>query len=387
MKIAIVRQRYNPFGGAERFVERASAALIAQGASLQIIAREWSGKSGSGKSGSDAGGDAPWLRCDPFYVGRTWRDAAFARAVCGLARGGRFDLVQSHERIACCDVYRAGDGVHAQWLDNRARTSGILRNALTACHPYHRYVLAAERRTFASPRLRAVICNSRMVRDEIRRRFNVDESKLHVIYNGVDLDYFNPSLRIEHRRALRAKLVIPEAAPTVLFVGSGFERKGLPQLLRAMVRLPPDTRLLVVGRDGAQRGLERLARSLGLGERVRWAGGQQDVRPWYGAADLFALPTLYDPFPNAALEALASGLPLVTSRSCGAAEIVEDGVSGHVCRDALDVDELAAALARTIRASGAMSAAARAAAEPFAIAAMAASLLELYRSLLEHSGA
>ncbi|OGA92416.1 MAG: hypothetical protein A3G27_08070 [Betaproteobacteria bacterium RIFCSPLOWO2_12_FULL_66_14] len=373
MKIAIIRQRYNPFGGAERFVARAAAALAAHGASVSVIARDWAG-----------GGEATaWLRCDPFYVGRVWRDAGFARAACAATRRGAFDLVQSHERIACCDIYRAGDGVHAQWLEHRERTLSGLRRWAVRWHPYHCYVLAAERRLFASPRLRAVICNSRMVRDEVQRWFGFDAAKLHVIYNGVDLDFFHPALRQQHCRDTRSALGIPAAARVVLFVGSGFERKGLPQLLAALHRLnDPRLHLVVVGKDRAERRLAHAAQLLGLGGRVHWPGPQTDVRPFYGAADCLALPTLYDPFPNAALEALASGLPVVTTTRCGAAELLQQGQSGYVCSDPDSIEALARSVAKAASGAPGMSAAARAAAERCGIDAMAEALLRLYATLM-----
>jgi UDP-glucose:(heptosyl)LPS alpha-1,3-glucosyltransferase len=374
MKLAIVRQRYNPFGGAERFVERAAAALRRQGAAITIISREWAG----------AEGNASWLRCDPFYVGRLWRDSSFAKAVCAAARPGKFDLVQSHERIACCDIYRAGDGVHAQWLEHRARRMSPSARRWLALNPYHRYVLAAEKRLFASPRLRAVICNSRMVRGEIRRWFAFDERKLHVIYNGVDLDAFHPRLKAEHRTALRERLGIPPAAPAILFVGSGFERKGLAQLIDAFALMPQrEARLLVVGKDASQAKLEARARSRGLAERVHWAGAQPDVRPWYGAADVFALPTLYDPFPNAMLEAMASGLAVITTQNCGAAELIQDGTNGYICREPSDPQELCRRLSDATAQSARLGGNARAAAEPFGITDTADALLRLYRLLLD----
>jgi hypothetical protein len=97
----------------------------------------------------------------------------------------------------------------------------------------------------------------------------------------------------------------------ILFVGSGYERKGLPTLLQALAAMERrDARLWVVGRDKQETLMRKLAQTLGIDQRVMFLGGQSDVRPFYGAADVFALPTLYDPFPNAALEAMASGLPL-----------------------------------------------------------------------------
>ena len=321
MRIALLRQRYNPYGGAERFIERAVAAL-GMDVALTVYAREW--------SGSGTGGAAV-VRCDPFYVGRLWRDWSYARAACRAAAADAPDLVQSHERIACCDIYRAGDGVHAQWLENRGATLGRLGRLGVALNPYHRYVLAAERRLFASPRLRAVICNSRMVREEIRRHFGVAEAKLHVIYNGVDLEAFHPRLREAHRHAMRVRLGIPEAALVHLFVGSGYERKGVFPLLRAFAAAPQrDAFLLVVGKDKAESRAVAFAGSLGIAGRVHFAGAQKEVAPWYGAADSFVLPTLYDPFPNAALEAMACGLPVITTRQCGAAELIDAGVEGYV---------------------------------------------------------
>jgi UDP-glucose:(heptosyl)LPS alpha-1,3-glucosyltransferase len=383
MRLALIRQRYNPYGGAERFVARALEALRGQGVAVTVIARQWD-MNGDLAGGASAGGPALELvRCDPYYLGRLWRDASFGRAACRAAAEGSFDLVQSHERIACCDIYRAGDGVHAQWLDNRRRALGCWGRLGIALNPYHAYVQRAERRLFSSPSLRAVICNSRMVAEEIRRRFAVSESRLHVIYNGVDLEAFNPRLRERYRAAMRARLGIAADDMLYLMVGSGFERKGVPQLLEALAR-PGNARarLVIVGADRRTGALRRRADALGVGPRVTFAGPQRDVEPWYGTADCFVLPTLYDPFPNAALEAMAAGLPVITSSSCGAAELVVNGQSGFVC-EALDIKELAEGMASIDPASArAMGERARAGVAGLGLAAMAERLLALYGSLL-----
>ena len=375
MQLALVRQRYNAYGGAERFIERAIDALEAQGVSVTLLAREWVGEPGR------------VVRCDPFHIGRVWRDWSFARAVCGELGRRSFDLVQSHERIACCDVYRAGDGVHAQWLANRRAALGPAGRLGIVLNPYHRYVLAAERRLFASRRVRAVICNSHMVKGEIRARFGLDERKLHVIYNGVDLEFFHPRLRGEHRARARAELGIPRDAVVWLFVGSGFERKGVFRLLPVFRRsADASAHLIVVGEDRAGARAKALARDLDVGERVHFLGGRKDVRPWYGAADAFVLPTLYDPFPNAALEAMACGLPVVVTVQCGAAELVRDGENGFVC-DARDEGSLASALAQAdaTRARD-MGARARETAARFGLDAMARELVALYRDLARGPG-
>ena len=381
MKIALIRQRYNPYGGAERFVERAMGALAAQNVEVTLFARAWLGA-------AELEGEVRLIRCDPCYIGRIWRDWSFARAVCAALESQHFDLVQSHERVACCDIYRAGDGVHRQWLANRSRAAGAWERLALALNPYHLYTKAAEKRLFESPRLRAVICNSNMVKEEVRRHFGLAEDKLHVIYNGVDLAAFNPALRGEWRARKRAELGISDSAMVFLFVGSGFARKGVPQLLRAMTGVR-GAHLIVVGADRELARMQSAAGDMKLSDRVHFTGGQDDVKPWYGMADCFVLPTLYDPFPNAALEAMASGLPLITTMQCGAAEFVESGVEGYVCRDALDVVELARCLnlAAAPGQSSKMGAAARRRVEPFDLEGMAQQLTRLYSDLLQKKSA
>ena len=361
MKLAIVRQKYTPFGGAERFIERALEALRAKNVDVSIIAREWQG-------------DVQGVRVNPFYLGRTWRDVGFARGVQRLMAQKRFDLVQSHERIPGCDIYRAGDGVHATWLELRNKPFDRLA-------PWHRYTLAAEAEMFRHPGLRAVICNSRMVKDDIARRFGVPDEKLQVIYSGVDLDAFHPRLREEHGFALRQKIGVGETAPVILFVGSGYERKGLPTLLHALSLMSrSDARLWVIGRDKHESLMRKLAQTLGVDDRVLFLGAQADVKPFYGAADVFALPTLYDPFPNAALEALACGLPLVTTTTCGAAELVTAD-NGRVISADDDV-ALAASLDALCGRAPAMRDAARASVAHLGLAQMAAQLMALYSRLV-----
>ncbi len=372
MKLALVRQKYTPYGGAERFMARAVSALRESGTDVAVIAREWQGD----QPGRD------FIRCNPFYLGRSWRDAGFAKCVQEIIAGGAFDLVQSHERIPGCQIYRAGDGVHATWLELRGRVQSPLARLATRAQLWHRYTLAAEAAMFRHPDLKAVICNSRMVRDDIAARFGVAHETLHVIHNGVDLESFHPDLCRVHRQRIRSELGIPLHAPLALFVGSGFERKGLPQLLEAFVRLPRrDAHLVVVGRDRQSESLRRSAQRSGIGARVHFVGGQTDVRPFYGAADVFALPTLYDPFPNAALEAMACGLPVVTSTTSGAAELIRTAENGFVV-DALNIEALAQSLAAAISAGESMAAAARATAEALPISATAEKLLALYQRLM-----
>jgi UDP-glucose:(heptosyl)LPS alpha-1,3-glucosyltransferase len=369
-RVALVRSRYDPAGGAERFVRNAMAALREQGASITIVTREWPRHEGGA------------VIVDPFHVGRLWRDWSFARAACRAMATRHFDLVQSHERIACCDIYRAGDGVHAQWLAERARVQGPIAAWVTRMSPHHRYVLAAEAALFASARLKAVICNSDMVRREIFDRFRTPPERLVLIRNAVDASVFHPGLRAESRDAVRQQLNLPRDAFIAVHVGSGFERKGVATLIDAVAKTRGRACAIVVGRDKhAPSYIARAARA-GLADRVRFVGAVSDVRPYYAAADAFVLASLYDPQPNAALEAMACGLPVVTTPKCGAAELLAEGESGYV-RDALDVAGMAEALDALREGNPArMGEQARAAVEPYTPAAMAGEYLALYERLL-----
>jgi UDP-glucose:(heptosyl)LPS alpha-1,3-glucosyltransferase len=372
VKLAIVRQRYNPFGGAERFVARSLPALERTGAEVTLIARKAQGW-----------GARRVLRVDPFHIGSLWRDWSFARAARRAWRREGFDLVQSHERIPGCDVYRAGDGVHRRWLELRKSSASVLEAVGIALNPHHRYVCRAERQMFEHPRLRAVICNSVMVRDEIRRAFRIAPEKLHVIYSGVDLEHFHPRERERLRGAARAELGCHPRDTVFLFVGSGFARKGLGAAIDGLAAASnPACRLVVAGRDRDVKKFQQQARAAGVERQVRFMGGQEDVRPLYAAADCFILPSRYDPFPNTALEALAMGLPAIVSSHCGAAEVIAPGVNGWVC----EPDD-PNGLARLLHAADAatrtdeLGRAARASAGRFGIDAMAKSLTELYTTL------
>ena len=373
MRLAIVRQRYTPYGGAERFVERALAALSARGVELTLVTREWP---------ADADAHATPLIVNPPYVGRTMRAATFAHAACAALAKLPGTLVQSHERIECCDIYRAGDGVHAAWVEERLRGASAAGRIALATSPYHRYMLAAERRLYASPRLREVICISRMVQSEIHERFGLAPERLPVIYNAIDPALFNPGLAA-HRSKLRAALRIADDACVFVLVGSEYARKGVARALEALASVPPPAHLLVVGRDRHPSRYLALAHRFGVTRRATFAGPQLDPRPYYGAADAFVLPTLYDALSNAVLEALACGLPVVTSDRCGAGELVRAHDAGAVC-GARDIGALAAAMT-ALMGSDARARAGRnalAAVADLTPSAMAARLVALYERLL-----
>ena len=379
MKLALIRQRYTPFGGAERFMDRAIHAL-GNDADISVFAREWRGEAAGYR----------FVECNPPHRNNVQRERGFAGAVRAGLQAEQFDLVQSHERmvpegITAPFLYRAGDGVHATWLRERARAQGVMGSLRNAINPYHRFMTALERDMFTHANLAGVICNSRMVRDDIAARFAVPANRLHVIYNGVDLGKYHPRLRDDlqgHRPETIGGSASSSTSPLLLYVGSGFERKGVKQLLTAFARVKGAATLTIVGEDKHAARYQRLASQLNIAGRVRFTGALQDVTPLYAAADAFVLPTLYDPMPNATLEALACGLPVLTTTTCGAAELIREGVNGYV-RDALDVEGLAQAmtLLANPEQTGLMREAARASVAHLSLDAMAQQLLTLYRTL------
>jgi UDP-glucose:(heptosyl)LPS alpha-1,3-glucosyltransferase len=370
-RIALIRQKYRDDGGAERFVSRALEALGQINLDVTLIARKWQSSK-----------NFRHLKCDPFYLGRLWRDRSFAKCVCTQVSTHQFELVQSHERLACCNLYRAGDGVHREWLKQRARILPALSGKALWLSPYHRYTMRAEKEMFESDHLRAVICNSKMVRDEILDYFDIAPEKMHIIYSGVDTDRFHPNCK-QNAPEIRKSLNLSPHDRVFLFVGSGFERKGLKTLLKAISLLPDTAKAVIIGEDKHRGRYEEYASRLGMRERVKFLGRKKEVIPYYGVADAFVLPTLYDPFPNVVLEAMACGLPVLTSTKSGGAEVIESGVEGYV-HDALDYQGFSESMLKLMDRShsNACGEAARKKIEPFTLDRMAENLNKLYSGLL-----
>lgn len=375
--LALVRQRYTAFGGAERFVAAALETLAREGVTLRLYTRRWPKQA------------VPYevIRLDPYFLGSLWRDWSFGRALRRALAADRPSLVQSHERLTGCDIYRAGDGVHAVWLEERQRDLDAWQRFRIRANPYHRYVLAAERALYAHPGLKAVICNSRMVLEEIAQRFGVPRERLHLIYNAVDTARYAPGLRTLGE-PLRRQLGLPAEAIVCLFLGSGYARKGLAAAIEALAGVDPRFHLLVVGRERRLAPWQALAQSHGLASRSHFLGATDDPRPAFGAADLFLLPTIYDPCPNAVLEAMACCLPVITSKQCGAAELLVEHGAGLAC-DSRDIVGIRTALAGLIDPSRreTFGAQARLAVLPLTAQAMSARLLRLYHTLLGESPA
>jgi UDP-glucose:(heptosyl)LPS alpha-1,3-glucosyltransferase len=326
VRIALVIERFEPRGGVEGVAWQVAHRLAAAGDRVEVVARGAAPEAG-----------VPVRRTHVPAGWQPLRVLAFSRAAARAAPRGAFDVVLSFSRTRHQDVYRAGGGSHAEYL---ARTGGDAR--LRRLSPRHAVLLALERRVFADPS-QTILCNSHFVADTLTRRHAVPASRLAVIHNGVDPARFDPARRATLGAPLRATLGAG-SGPVWLLAGSGLRRKGLDTALRALAAGGPrDAVLWVAGRDDPRRWRAR-ADALGVGPRVRFLGERADPEALYAAADALLLPTRYDPFANACLEAAAAGLPVVTSGANGAAEVLGEG--GLVVADPEDWAGFAAALDR-----------------------------------------
>lgn len=321
IRIALIRQRYTPFGGAERFVENALNALQRKSdVELTLITRKWDGA------------DNPNVKkiiCNPFYIGRLWRDWSFAQCACRTVKNSKFDLVQSHERVPCGDIYRAGDGVHREWLNQRNKIIPRWKRWATRISPYHLYLLHQEKRVFEGSDRKAIIAISSMVKNDMLRHYT-PKATIHTILNSVDLKRFHPKHRENFRTKIFNSLGISDNSQVILFVGSGFHRKGLLTLIDALPLIPEHVHLIVIGKDKHTKDYKQVSQQNGVNNRVHFTGPIKDPAPYYASADLFTFPTFYEPFSNAVLEAIASGLPSIISDICGAQDLIIEDVNGKV---------------------------------------------------------
>ncbi|HEX8294982.1 MAG TPA: glycosyltransferase family 4 protein [Chthoniobacteraceae bacterium] len=317
MKIGLVRRGYSRTGGAEAYLRRFAEAAVAAGHETMLFAEQWP--------------MAEW----PFeHVQIHSRSpGSFAASLHARQAGDSCDFLFSLERVWSCDCYRAGDGVHAAWLERRREFEPFWRPLLRRFSRKHGETLALEQQLFGARGARSVIANSRLVQAEIVERFGYPVEQIHVIYNGVPP--FHPP--VDARAATRRELGLKEEDYVLLFAGSGWERKGLRFAIEAMGSLRGrNTKLLVAGRGSP--------RTQPSSHRVRFLGPVGEMARYLAAADAFVLPTLYEPFSNACLEALAAGLPVITTRHNGFTEIIAPGEDGEIINDPREIGSLVDAI-------------------------------------------
>ena len=329
LTIGFVRRGFSSSGGAEAYLKRLGAGLVENGHTVRLFASmDWPPNEWTFGPLTHIEARSAIAFADELEKVRRGPSTAL-----GMTDQRECDVLMSFERIWRCDLYRAGDGVHRAWLERREKSAGPFQKLSRVFNRKHSATLALEESLFAKGGAARVIANSRMVKDEIVRFYGFPPGKIEVVYNGVPVAALQRDA--DTRVRLRETLGLGEKDVAVLFAGSGWERKGLRFAIDAIEKTGNEIRLLVAGR-----GEQRKFRS----ERAQFLGVVEDMPALYAAADIFLAPTLYDPFSNACLEALAAGLPVVTTRANGFSEIIETGVHGTVVNDAREIAEIRDAL-------------------------------------------
>ena len=283
-KIYLIREKNTIFGGAEVYLSRLSRALKSQNIEHEIIF-------------SNIPVFLPsWLRLILFNL--------------RLIISKRDRLYFSLERIICPDIYRAGDGVHKIFLKIEKKSK------LNPLHPLYLYL---EKKCFKNAK--KIIANSEMVKNEIINSYNINPEKIKVIYSGIELKEF------EYRQSfhkLSKEFGIHENSPIILFVGSGYKRKGVIEFLNIIASLDnSDVIAFIVGKEKKIEFYKNLAKQLGIESRVFFVGARNDVDDFYTISDIFLFPTHYEPFGNVILEAMNKKNVIFTTMQNGASEILD----------------------------------------------------------------
>lgn len=328
MKIALIRKRYTFHGGAEGFSQTLIKKLAQEGHEIHIFSITWDVTMPIQNIYFHK---VPAITFNSFF-----RDLTFALSSYRILKSLNFDIIQSHDKTLLQDIYRAGDGCHIEWLKQRWKRISFFGKLSIILNLHHWLILTLERLIFKNHIFKKVIAISELVKKDIIDHYHLDENDIEVIYNGVDLERFHPDNKKRYGDEIRQQYAINKNDFVVLFVGSGFERKGVEYLLKAVELIPELVKVLIVGK-GTEKKMKRYIKK----QRVIFCGPQKEIYKYYAASDIFVFPTMYEPFGNVHLEALASGLPVITTRLSGASEIIQDGVQGFVIDKPEDITILA----------------------------------------------
>ncbi len=342
MRIALVNRRFDATGGGtERDLLVTAQLLTAAGHQVTIYAAE--------VRRQNPGVDVRSLMSLPF--GRALRLLVFGLRAAAVARRDGADLVVSFARAINADIMRSGGGAHKSYIAAARQWQGTTGQALMRLSPYHRVQLALERAAFRSRQTRRVIAVSELVRRDLVRSFGLPDPRVKLLYNGVDLRRFVPSRDRSRSNPLRSRLGLGSAT-AIAFIGNGFARKGLWFLLEAWPMVDSRARLLVAGVDRSLKAYQRRATQLGIGDRVIFLGKCADVAELLTAVDGLALPSLFEPFGNVVIEAMAAGLPVLCSQQTGAAELIPPVLRELIVTDPTDVEELGRRLKLLLKIDG-----------------------------------
>ena len=345
MDIALCYESVLPArGGAETYIGDLARRLARDGHAIHLYAARW-----------DAGALPPathFHRIDvpsgPRFL-RPWR---FGSACERVLRNAHHDVSVGFDKTWGQDVLYPQGGLHAASAEhNLLKFPGRFTRALAAAakwlDPAAWSFARLERKQYLGPNRPLVVVNSFMVRKHFEQHYGIPPEAVRVVRSAIDPDRFAADDRLKRRHAERSRWMVFPEETVGLFVAMNYRLKGLAPLLNALALVPRDKpfKLVVVGHPRYGR-YHRQAERLGVADRVRFLGHRNDTRDCYFAADFLVHPTFYDPCSLVALEALACGLPVITSKYNGASELLSPPSDGIVISDPHDAPALAAAMAR-----------------------------------------
>lgn len=332
MRIALVTESFDDVSGLGRIASALAGEFVARHHTVYALS-QFSDKAPAGVNHVRASG-VQWSPALSKLVFRQMSPRKLQDAHADIIHS--FGVGRSADVVSAQSCHRAGVDVHRslRGVMITGRNFGL----------FDRVVLADERRLMTSPATRRIIAVSRLVKRQLLETYTLSESKISVIPNGVHLEKFQMAQKGEHRRELRRGWNLSDSDFAFLFVGNEFGRKGLKIAIEALGRLHrPELRLIVVGRDNAEP-YRRLASTLQVDDAIRFYGPASAPEKIYSGADALLFPTLYEPFGMVVIEAMAAGLPVITSKECGAVEGMNSGEHGLYLDSPDSVDEVAAAM-------------------------------------------
>jgi len=324
-------------GGAERYVVDLCTRMAKEGHEVHVYAEHWEKEA--------QGIHLHRVKTLPFP--KSLRLLSFAIKATREIKSANYDVTLGVGNTMEADVLQPHGGVHWAWFwrSLKAYENPILwavkflGRILSPKQWVSGWIENAPYRGITLPRIIAI---SDMVKRDMIRWYKIPEEKITIVYNGVDIDRFHPGSR-QFRDEIRKRHGIGEEF-LILFISNNFRMKGLGFLIKALAHLKkegyPRYKLLILGRDQRNPYL-RLAKKKGILEQIVFAGSTDEPEKYYGAADLLVHPTFYDACSLTVLEALASGLPVITTSSNGASGIIAPGQEGFVLSDPGDSQALA----------------------------------------------
>ena len=345
LSIAILLDKFLPSRGGERYFSFLAEELARRGHDVHLFASKI----------EESGSKLYQVHLVPVLnFPRSLRMISYALSSARLVKGYGFDVIHGLGQSLVSNVLNPHGGVEKAYLKQEFASISRrwyywyrwLRRYLSTRHYLELWM---QRRLYTEGRVKRVIAISNMVKRDIVAYFGFPEEKIAVVFNTVDLDRFHPSIRQRYHHAKRRELGIDENAIVLLFAGNNYRLKGLEPLLHAVALLKkrlPDVplRLIVLGR-GQIWLYRRKAKRLGVAGSVLFLGPVAGMEPYYAASDIYVHPTFYDSCSLTVLEALASGLPAVTTRFNGASDAILSDEGGKIVQDPANAEEIADAIA------------------------------------------